>query len=65
MQLDIGNNSQDEKTNRHYSSPQLTVYGALADLTATGTGSASESNSGSNSGMPCTPIWKAHSSCTG
>ena len=48
---------------RVYQAPQLAHYGSLVELTATGSGSASESNSGSNSSMPCTPLWKAHSSC--
>lgn len=54
-----------ECAKRAYQAPQLVVYGNLVDLTATGSGSASESNMDSQSGMPCAPQWKAHSSCAG
>jgi hypothetical protein len=48
---------------RTYVSPQLTLYGHLSTLTATGSGSASESSMGSMSGMACYAAFMQHSSC--
>jgi hypothetical protein len=47
---------------RRYDSPQLVVYGALTQLTASGSGSA-ESDAGSMSGMTCEPAHMSHPNC--
>jgi hypothetical protein len=47
---------------RRYDSPRLVVFGALADLTASGSGPA-ESDAGSMSGMTCAPNSMAHPNC--
>ena len=44
-----------------YSTPQLTLYGALAALTATGSGSQSES--AGDPTMNCLPGFMSHMSC--
>jgi hypothetical protein len=47
---------------RRYDSPRLVVFGALADLTASGSG-PSESNAGSSSGMTCAPTNMSNPNC--
>lgn len=47
---------------RRYGTPQLVVYGALTELTASGSG-PSESAGGSGSGMTCLPANMSNPNC--
>gem|GEM_PF-6761395 len=49
---------------RPYSTPKLTRFGQVAELTQSGSGS-SESDAGSMSGMTCLPQFMAHTNCPG
>jgi len=56
------NHEQQARGVRRYYRPQLMVYGALTDLTASGSGPA-ESDAGSMSGMTCLPGNMTHPNC--
>lgn len=57
----ISASSPANKARRDYSTPELTTYGKLVDLTATGSGSQSES-AGMNV-MNCSTGFNAHQAC--
>lgn len=48
---------------RGYTSPQLTVYGGLAELTATGSDNAASESGGGPSDMQCVTQYKKHMDC--
>lgn len=61
-QQDKTQRSQAVAGKRRYDAPQLVVYGALTELTASGSGPA-ESDAGSMSGMTCLPGNMSHPNC--
>lgn len=60
QQQDNVDSVEERRVRRGYATPQLTVYGALSDLTAAGSGQSSESG---GSFMNCAQGYKLAMAC--